>query len=362
MMYLNNNSTTTSRAAFADCTKRDAQAFNTPRTSSMMKTMDCVAHPTLAYQQAPAQTYTHIRTYSHNPYLPVQLTEVEDTTAEIQQQQQYVNAACDQSMYVNGRRILVSGVTTTHVVASVPNTSVMNAAGMTTNQPCDLSLHDISMETDSSADVAHHTPSSVYTETNEQQGRECLYEEDLMMDAVATQAEEEVESVTVQFHAHQGKYLNNICCDIGDFIAVEGDRGFDIGYIVEKGPRHDVTADPKKAANTTPQWVMRHASPQEIRTAQTELIEMEDIALKRIRAEVERLNLRMTVHACDYQFDRKKLSFYFEAQSKVMFVSLLKSLHREFQCRIWLQQLNRNNKSSSSTGNNNTNNANDEWQ
>lgn len=49
--------------------------------------------------------------------------------------------------------------------------------------------------------------------------------------------------------------------------------------------------------------------------------------------------LLMDVRHAEYQFDKKKLTFYYEAKSRVDFVTLNKELFREFSCRIWMEKV-----------------------
>jgi len=47
----------------------------------------------------------------------------------------------------------------------------------------------------------------------------------------------------------------------------------------------------------------------------------------------------MEVHYAEYQYDKKKLTFYYESRARVDFVALLKDLYREFGCRIWMEKV-----------------------
>jgi hypothetical protein len=263
-----------------------------------------------------------VHSYTHDPYAPVCLRDVEPveeytpppTPIHPSQAQPYSSPALAQTdspsvqrvVYVNGRPVVLTSQVQ------------MMCAG-----PADTSVQDISFE-DRDDDDHMIMAASGHSLDKENESED----------------EGEDEVVTIEFHQRRGlKYYCSVPTAVGDFVVVEGDRGYDIGRVTEKTKRSQFVVDPKKPA---PLWVLRLASTEEIRVCQTEQVALEEAALNKIRSEIERLHLQMVVTSCEFQYDRQKLSYYFEAKDKVMFVPLLKTLHREFQCRIWLQQVNRN--------------------
>lgn len=50
----------------------------------------------------------------------------------------------------------------------------------------------------------------------------------------------------------------------------------------------------------------------------------------------------MHVVDAEYQFDRHKLTFFFEAEGRVDFRELVRDLFSMYKTRIWMQQLDKN--------------------
>jgi cell fate regulator YaaT (PSP1 superfamily) len=70
--------------------------------------------------------------------------------------------------------------------------------------------------------------------------------------------------------------------------------------------------------------------------------EEEDELLKICRGKVGQRGLPMTVVDAEYQFDRHKLTFFFEAEGRVDFRELVRDLFSMYKTRIWMQQLDKN--------------------
>ena len=65
--------------------------------------------------------------------------------------------------------------------------------------------------------------------------------------------------------------------------------------------------------------------------------------LRICRSKVKQRNLPMTVVDAEYQFDRHKLTFFFEADRRIDFRELVRDLFSVYKTRIWLQQMEGNN-------------------
>jgi len=59
-------------------------------------------------------------------------------------------------------------------------------------------------------------------------------------------------------------------------------------------------------------------------------------------AKVRQRGLPMNVVDAEYQFDRHKLTFFFEAEGRVDFRELVRDLFSMYKTRIWMQQLDKN--------------------
>jgi cell fate regulator YaaT (PSP1 superfamily) len=50
----------------------------------------------------------------------------------------------------------------------------------------------------------------------------------------------------------------------------------------------------------------------------------------------------MKIIDAEYQYDRHKLTFYFEAEGRVDFRELVRELFGVYKTRIWMQQVDKN--------------------
>merc|ERR1711871_1818690 len=78
----------------------------------------------------------------------------------------------------------------------------------------------------------------------------------------------------------------------------------------------------------------------------------EKAALEVCRAKAQQRKLPMSVVGAEYQFDRHKLTFYFEADRRIDFRELVRDLFSVYKTRIWLQQLSQVNRGISLNGSN----------
>mmetsp|Transcript_18119 Transcript_18119/g.41271 ORF Transcript_18119/g.41271 Transcript_18119/m.41271 type:complete len:131 (+) Transcript_18119:3105-3497(+) len=69
--------------------------------------------------------------------------------------------------------------------------------------------------------------------------------------------------------------------------------------------------------------------------------EEEENLLKICRTKVRQRGLNMNVVDAEYQYDRHKLTFFFEAESRVDFRELVRDLFSMYKTRIWMQQLDK---------------------
>eukprot|EP00002_Diphylleia_rotans_P003243 TRINITY_DN12210_c0_g1_i1.p1 TRINITY_DN12210_c0_g1~~TRINITY_DN12210_c0_g1_i1.p1 ORF type:complete len:816 (+),score=135.28 TRINITY_DN12210_c0_g1_i1:62-2509(+) len=159
----------------------------------------------------------------------------------------------------------------------------------------------------------------------------------------------------------------------GDFLIVEADRGYDLGRVVRVLPSgaspktllsnspatkllHDAVAnspvttsdafdddggfgggDSQPSSNTGPKKVLRRAHSQEVQQLCVKALE-EQKALQLCQTKVKQRSLPMEVIDAEYQFDRKKLIYYFKAEHRIDFRELVRDLFRIFKTRIWLKQ------------------------
>ncbi|KAG5484938.1 hypothetical protein LSCM1_07013 [Leishmania martiniquensis] len=144
---------------------------------------------------------------------------------------------------------------------------------------------------------------------------------------------------------------------VGLPVIVEGDRGEDFGVIsgMAKAEAAAVIAAPspkteeEAAAKAPPTGVakpllkvLRVASSLELQNSEA-LLQREAEALEYCQAclkEVQ-LSVPIAIEGVVFQFDRKKLTVRYTSDAYVDFNDLTRMLHKKYNCRIWMDQLNR---------------------
>lgn len=142
---------------------------------------------------------------------------------------------------------------------------------------------------------------------------------------------------------------------IGCYVKVEADRGEDLGIVISIVPVEKYLASnrTKSASDDEEQPVpsqitsigdirriMRPATNDEITLLEVKK-EEEDELLKICTTKARQRGLPMTVVDAEYQFDRNKLTFFFEAEGRIDFRELVRDLFSIYKTRIWMQQVNK---------------------
>lgn len=137
----------------------------------------------------------------------------------------------------------------------------------------------------------------------------------------------------------------------GEYVVVDGDRGTDCGFVVQCAVRNtdgtygrtesidNTPIDPSKVKSETGR-IHRVATQQEVALLHGDIASMERYALKTCRERVSGMGLKMEIVDCEFQFDRKKVTFFFDSQESIDFRELTKDLYRVFGSRIWLENIN----------------------
>ncbi|MBU4346376.1 MAG: stage 0 sporulation family protein [Candidatus Omnitrophica bacterium] len=120
----------------------------------------------------------------------------------------------------------------------------------------------------------------------------------------------------------------------GDYVIIEHDRGLDYGQIIS--PKGAVSSQAK--AKEPLKKIVRLATASELKQIEENRLKVKgafNTCLKKI--EEHKLDMKL-VHA-EYSFDRSKIIFYFTAQGRVDFRSLVKDIAKIFKVRIELRQI-----------------------
>lgn len=125
---------------------------------------------------------------------------------------------------------------------------------------------------------------------------------------------------------------------VGEHVVVGGDRGEDIGLVTHSWP-HGQRSDPHRPiANLGLGKVLRVANVLEISQLQGVQTELEMRAVELAQEKAAEHQLPMRIVDAEYQFDRKKLTFYYQSQHRLDFRELVRDLYKSFRARIWMEQ------------------------
>jgi hypothetical protein len=148
---------------------------------------------------------------------------------------------------------------------------------------------------------------------------------------------------------------------IGTYVKVEADRGEDLGIVIAKLPLDKFNVSGRApfrpaagemsiippptglgaAGAADLKRIIRLATHDEVSLLAIKKEEEEEL-LKVCRGIVRQRVLPMHVVDAEYQFDRHKLTFFFEAEGRIDFRELVRDLFSMYKTRIWMQQLDKN--------------------
>ncbi len=132
---------------------------------------------------------------------------------------------------------------------------------------------------------------------------------------------------------------NDLDLQTGDFVIVEADRGKDFGtvHMVGEMVRLRIRSKGMKDDAVFPQ-ILRKATLKDIeRWEGNKEKETETFLIG--RRTIDRMNLPMKLVDTEWQFDHKKVTFYFTADHRVDFRELVRELARRFRTRVELRQI-----------------------
>jgi len=129
---------------------------------------------------------------------------------------------------------------------------------------------------------------------------------------------------------------------VGDLVIVEADRGKDLGKVIMDNVTHasQVQFSPRPdedgvKRDSQPKLIYRHADPEEVNMLLDKARD-EAKCLSVVQAKVRQKGLPMEVVDAEYQWDRRKLTFYFVSEQRIDFRDLVKDLFKIYKTRIWM--------------------------
>lgn len=136
----------------------------------------------------------------------------------------------------------------------------------------------------------------------------------------------------------------------GSYVLVDGDRGTDCGLLVqtiERKPNNETAVVSMEGCDIRDEkiklengHVLRQASEEDIDRLHNIIANAESVALKTCRQRCNELGIDIDLQDVEYQFDMKKISFFFDCDHSVDFRSLVRELYRTFGARIWMENIN----------------------
>jgi cell fate regulator YaaT (PSP1 superfamily) len=154
--------------------------------------------------------------------------------------------------------------------------------------------------------------------------------------------------IEVRFKGRRLEYFNWSSPDtlaLHDAVIVEVERGQDLGRVsalgetaLKKCARGCGGCGLSEAGKTVERQVVRRASREDVEQAER-LVADEETARRTARDRVRTHQLPMKVTDAEWQWDRRKLTFYFTAEQRVDFRALVRDLAGVFRTRIELRQI-----------------------
>ncbi len=126
----------------------------------------------------------------------------------------------------------------------------------------------------------------------------------------------------------------NLVLKEGDYVIVDHDRGLDYGQVVSPSEELTVVTDPKEPMKK----IVRLATEADLKQIQENRSKAKE-AFNTCIKKIEEHKLDMKLVQAEYSFERTKIIFYFTANGRIDFRSLVKDLAKIFKARIELRQI-----------------------
>lgn len=150
------------------------------------------------------------------------------------------------------------------------------------------------------------------------------------------------EDVEVSFKGQRKGFYRNVQrldLQTGDFVIVQAERGTDFGTVHMTGELVRLRVKSKgEAADVRFPNIIRRASLRDVERWEANK-EKEAEAFHIGREAIDRMKLPMKLVDAEWQFDHKKVTFYFTAAHRVDFRQLVRELAGRFRTRVELRQI-----------------------
>lgn len=124
----------------------------------------------------------------------------------------------------------------------------------------------------------------------------------------------------------------------GVFVIIEADRGEDCGAVIFDeilSSRIQEATTEYNVGSLEVKRIYRIASERD-KVLLLEQNELEMEATNNCKEKVRGRKLPMEIVSSEYQWDRKKLTFYFKSDKRIDFRDLVKELYKTYKTRIWM--------------------------
>lgn len=164
-----------------------------------------------------------------------------------------------------------------------------------------------------------------------------------LADMVLPQGQKPFDIIEIRFKGSRKEFfrnINNLELKVGEFVAVEGNPGHDIGEVSLAGElvRFQLRKEDVKEDSAEIKLLYRHAKQADLEKWQ-EVKDLEHKTMHRSRTLALELGLKMKLSDVEFQGDGKKATFYYTADERVDFRELIKKLADEFKVRIEMRQI-----------------------
>lgn len=138
---------------------------------------------------------------------------------------------------------------------------------------------------------------------------------------------------------------------VGDKVIVSADRGEDLGTVTEIISYDQFLYQRFQLVRPLTTYfnlnkfvgrILRFASDREVRTLGMKQYDENEVVKYGVHLINHVYKLNMTIYDAEFQFDRHKLTIYYDCLGRVDFREFVKAVHVTFNARVWMEKVNSN--------------------